>query len=133
MSRVMQVVVIVEGRTEQTFIQKTLAPHFTMHEFEALLFSHPDKLTLALEIDPVKIRNISKAFQNLEEIDDDPTTAPSKRILSLAPGYRKIVDGNAIITEIGLQTIRQKCPHFNDWLTRLENLEKKFGYIFYKI
>lgn len=26
--------------------------------------------------------------------------------------------------KIGLETIRQKCPHFNQWIERLENLSQ---------
>lgn len=103
--------------TKERFI-----PFFAMHEFEALLFSDPDRLAQMLVVDVRIIQNICISFNNPEEINDDPITAPSKRILQLAPAYRKIVDGNEIIADIGLNHIRGKCPHFNDWLERLEEL-----------
>ncbi len=37
--------------------------------------------------------------------------------------YDKVDDGLFILKEIGLDKIRQECPHFNSWLTQLENLE----------
>ena len=33
-----------------------------------------------------------------------------------------ITAGVAVAGKIGLQTLRQKCRHFNDWLTSLERL-----------
>ncbi|VAX40738.1 hypothetical protein MNBD_PLANCTO02-1158 [hydrothermal vent metagenome] len=43
-------------------------------------------------------------------------------IEKLNPAYRKIAMGKVIAESIGIQTIRKQCPHFNDWLTTLENL-----------
>ena len=57
-----------------------------------------------------------------EEIDDSPDTAPSKRIQALIPGYRKPLSGTLAARAIGLPRIRSACPHFSDWLDRLENL-----------
>lgn len=106
-------------RTDERFV-----PYFAMYEFEALLFSDPEKLARSLGVDFTHIQKICHDFNNPEEINDDPLKAPSKRIIQLVPNYRKIVDGNAIINDIGLQQIRQECQHFNEWLTRLENLSQ---------
>ncbi|MDP2936062.1 MAG: DUF4276 family protein, partial [Dehalococcoidia bacterium] len=46
--------------------------------------------------------------------------APSKRVLDLIPKYQKPLLGTLAVLEIGLDTIRKECPHFNDWVTRLE-------------
>ena len=51
-----------------------------------------------------------------------PTTAPSKRIEALVPGYQKPVMGTLAAQEIGLQTMREACPHFGQWIARLERL-----------
>jgi len=40
----------------------------------------------------------------------------------LIEGYRKVDDGVDIASEIGLETIRRECPHFNVWLAQLEAL-----------
>jgi hypothetical protein len=58
-----------------------------------------------------------------EDINDSPHTAPSKRITHVVPSYNKTAEGITIASDIGLQKIRQECPHFNAWLTQLENLE----------
>jgi trehalose-6-phosphate synthase len=65
---------------------------------------------------------ICNSFQSPELINDGETTAPSKRILKLIPTYKKITDGIIIARKIGLEIMREKCPHFNQWLTQLENL-----------
>ena len=53
-----------------------------------------------------------------------PETAPSKRIEKFNKRYKKTVTGIAIAKEIGLPTIRKKCPVFDEWLTKLENLPR---------
>jgi hypothetical protein len=61
-------------------------------------------------------------FQNPEEINDSPITAPSKRIIDLHSGYEKPLFGTLAALEIGLETIRNECPHFAAWITQLEGL-----------
>ena len=97
-------------------------PFVVMHEFEGLLFSdcaafsrgigRPD-----LEADLKKIRD---QFPTPEDIDDSPIPAPSKRVIDLVPGYEKPLLGTLAALEIGLDRIRQECPHFSEWLARLE-------------
>ncbi len=95
-----------------------------MHEFEALLFS--DCATLAEVVGhpglTVELQGIRNQFETPEHIDDAPSSAPSKRILEMVPEYRKTVDGVLAATRIGLDTIRSACPHFNDWLVRVEGV-----------
>jgi hypothetical protein len=99
-------------------------PYLSLHEYEALLFS-----------DPVALASVTRgpgdaeAFQAVlagcgacEKINDHPTTAPSKRILKIAPAYAKTVDGVAAAERMGLEVIRRRCPHFAAWLARLEQL-----------
>ena len=57
-----------------------------------------------------------------EEINDGETTAPSKRLQSLYPSYDKILFGPLIAQRIGLDRLRQECPHFRDWVAKLEAL-----------
>ena len=103
-------------------------PYIQMHEFEALLFSQPNILgeVLSLDADPSRmaraVRQVRDGFATPEEIDDHPTSAPSKRILSIARQYQKVGDGNLAAGRIGLATMRRECPHFGRWLGRLEAL-----------
>jgi hypothetical protein len=67
---------------------------------------------------------IVRQCRECEEIDDQPETAPSRRIAKLFPGYRKggslVAHAPIIIKRIGLETVREACPHFNHWLAKLE-------------
>lgn len=60
--------------------------------------------------------------KNPELINDGPETAPSKRIERLIPEYDKVIAGKQIAREIGIETLREKCRHFGEWLSRLEGL-----------
>jgi hypothetical protein len=108
-------------------------PYIQMHEFEALLFSAPE--ILGRELRPktagydleVCFKTILAQHQNgCENINDHEATAPSKRI-GAAAQYKKGKTGQArtILPAIGLDRIRQACPHFNDWIKTLEGLNPK--------
>ena len=99
-------------------------PYIQLHEFEALILVDPQKLDGEyLEHDrQIKALLAMVGTQNPELINDGPTTAPSKRILTEIPEYNKATAGPAVAEKIGLKTLREKCPHFNEWLLKLENL-----------
>lgn len=106
------------------FQNKRLIPYIQMHEFEALLFSQPDVLAETLQ-QPGLAESLHRIAENAgspEAIDNDPATAPSKRILRLCPGYQKVVHGNIAAQRIGLAIMRTKCPHFDKWIAKLESL-----------
>jgi hypothetical protein len=102
--------------------EKRFIPYIQMHEFEALLFSDGNALSEKAEIDISQVQAILDKYKNPEEINDDPEKAPSKQLESLNRSYRKVVFGKIISERIGIPNIRAKCPHFNNWLTRFENL-----------
>jgi len=106
------------------FNRPRFIPYVQMHEFEALLFSAPGILGGVIPEQGITddLKSIADSFQTPEEIDDDPNTAPSKRIFRLSQRYQKVLHGNIAAQRIGLALMRQKCPHFNDWQTRLESL-----------
>jgi Domain of unknown function (DUF4276) len=98
-------------------------PYIQQHEFEALLFaSNRGFISYFGEKIGDAMGNIMAQYDNPEEINDSPQTAPSKRILSMIPSYKKVNDGNLIALEIGLQTIMDKCPRFRIWIERLTAL-----------
>jgi len=113
-----------EGLDTRQFI-----PHFQLHEFEALLFSAPELLqewlSLDRKIQPDYFKGIRDAFDNPEDINDNPNTAPSKRILAEVPSYSKVAEGVLIAEDIGLDNMRTACPHFDAWLKKLEVLAPK--------
>ncbi len=101
-------------------------PYIQLHEFEALIFSDPAKLEkdyLDYEKEISELVILSEKH-NPEEINDNPNTAPSKRIIAAIPVYKKHYSASSIAKEIGLEKMRKRCKHFNKWLTRLENLSQ---------
>ena len=97
--------------------------YIEMHEFEALLFSDTDILANKLEINVSKIKKIIDECDNCpEEINDNTSKTPSKRLEALSIGYRKVAMGKSISEAIGIKNIRTQCPNFNKWLTKLEQL-----------
>jgi hypothetical protein len=113
---------------EDAFKKDIAHPRFlgnlTLHEFEGLLFTKPAEIAKAL-YDPDKeleLNIIRASFKTPEEINDNPNTAPSKRLEGIFPIYNKPFYGMVISKRIGLQAIRAECPHFHEWVSRLENL-----------
>lgn len=102
-------------------------PYVQMYEFEGLLFSDPNRFAEAINETALAedFRLIRDEFTTPEEINDDPQTAPSKRISSLFHGYEKPLYGTLAAIEIGLDAIRQQCPLFDRWVKRLEALAGK--------
>ncbi|NTW48735.1 MAG: DUF4276 family protein [Chlorobiales bacterium] len=100
-------------------IEKRFLPYIEMHEFEALLFSDPMALSNVTGVPQVRVEGILSRYTNPEEINDNPSNAPSYRLMQLTR-YRKVTMGNAIAKDIGIQKMRSQCPHFNEWVTRLE-------------
>lgn len=103
-------------------------PHIQLHEFEAYLFVDVFNLRLHYEThenELAALKTIADECPDPELIDDGPATAPSKRIIAHLPDYEdaKAVVGPEVAQLIGLPAIRRKCPHFDAWVTRLEQLQ----------
>jgi hypothetical protein len=103
-------------------------PYIQLHEYEALILAEPGKLsTFFLEHKKAiaDLTNLVSKFKSPEEINQGEATAPSKQIISRIPEYEdlKVTVGASIADKIGLDTIRKKCPHFNEWLSTLEKLD----------
>jgi len=104
-------------------------PYIQLHEFEALILSDPIKLEERFPDYQSKVQqlvSLCQTFDSPELINDGQQTAPSKRIIQAIPRYKGAKESVAplIAKKIGLETIRQKCPHFNQWIERLENLSQ---------
>jgi hypothetical protein len=71
-----------------------------------------------------RLTELSQKHPSPELIDDDPENAPSMWIIREIPEYegRKASAGPLIASKIGLPALRGKCPHFHNWLERLEAL-----------
>jgi hypothetical protein len=99
-------------------------PYLQVHEYEGLLFSNPAAFATSIGQGHLatQFQEIRDDFRTPEDINDDPNTAPSKRVLGLYPSYRKVVRGTVAAKAIGIERMRQECPHFREWIERLEAL-----------
>jgi Domain of unknown function (DUF4276) len=100
-------------------------PYIQLHEFEALLFTDVSAFCNTCNLGSYEhkhLKGVRDIFSTPEHINDNPQTAPSKRILSIYSSYEKIIDGVRITKAIGLTTLREHCLHFNAWLEKLEAL-----------
>jgi hypothetical protein len=100
-------------------------PFIQLHEFETYLFC--DRVGFANYIDPkeanvTELNRIVDRYPNPEDINNNPITAPSKRILAHFEGYNKAIDGSGIARQIGIEKIIEKCPHFRSWIERIITL-----------
>lgn len=105
--------------------EKRFIPYVSMHEFEALLFSEPQKLAKQLNVTQLKIDRILSECGEPENINDSPGKAPSKRLEDLSDRFKKTSTGIAIARSIGLTKICESCPIFSSWLRSVEDLKGK--------
>lgn len=115
----------IEQSLRKDISDEKFIPFSTLHEFEGLLFSSPADMAAGLpggQSLESTFQGIRQQFGTPEEINDQPSTAPHQRILNLYPTYQKPTFGVAIALRMGLQKIREQCPHFSSWLTTLEQL-----------
>jgi hypothetical protein len=99
-----------------------LLPFLALHEFEAWVFSCPNTLPNVMA-EPAKqpqFAGVCASLQTPEEINERPGHNPAARIEVIFPAYRKMLHGPTATHRIGLQAIRDRCPHFAAWLERLE-------------
>ena len=115
-----------EDRLKINIGESNFIPFLMLHEYEALLFCQPEKFSdwvdgkTATAVE--QLSAVAADFNSPEDINNSPQTAPSKRIESIVPQYKKTLHGPIIAADIGLDRIRQKCPHFDGWLKSIEQL-----------
>lgn len=101
-------------------------PYIQLHEYETYLFVDPTQFGFFYEQAAPAISALKAIADKTEPelINDGPHSAPSKRIIAEIPDYEgaKSVVGPQVAELIGLPAIRQKCPHFNQWLSHIERL-----------
>ncbi len=95
-------------------------PYIQKYEFEALLFSSNRGFEYCFtEKEAKKTAKIIDSYPNPEEINDHPHNSPSNRLKNIRPAYSKVLEGNTIALETGIETILQKCPRFRNWMENL--------------
>lgn len=104
-------------------------PYIQLHEFEALVLCDVDGLkdsypNASEKLDKLKDEITSKYGDNMELVDNSVETAPSRRIIKALEDeyhYDKPKSGTEITDKIGIDALRARCQHFDDWLTKIEN------------
>lgn len=120
-------VLTIEKNWQQDIGCNNFIPNLLVHEFEALLFSKPEKFLDWFEQEDVELLIKETAgFETPEHINNSKITSPSKRILKLLDSYQKPLHGSLIAQEIGLDEIRNHCQHFNSWVEKLLSLREQY-------
>ncbi|GAA4550363.1 DUF4276 family protein [Amycolatopsis samaneae] len=112
----------VEKAISEAVGDRRFLPHLVLHELETWVFAAADQLgelrgdeTLA-----ARLRQDSTAAGGAELVNDGPKTAPSKRLAQYCTDYAKTIDGPIAITELGVDRLKERCPHFAAWLNEIE-------------
>lgn len=113
----------------QTIDHPRFLPYLQVHEFEALLFCGIPYLAEYFPICSHLERDLNAVlsrYENPEHIDGGRHTAPCKRIAGLVEGQRKYKYNKPRVAEyvtsrVGIDRLRECCPHFNQWMERLLN------------
>lgn len=98
-------------------------PYIQLHEFESLLFSDPPSIQGLVpgRNNLIEMNRILTEFQNNPElINNNPETAPSKRLEKLFPRYDKVAYGARVIEKAGIETVLNRCTHFRSWILSLK-------------
>lgn len=106
-------------------------PYIQLHEYEALVFCGLDYLKdIYRGIDKTieALKTELAEIGNPELVNDNPRTAPSKRIIKAIEGdkknrysYDKPKSGKYVAQKVGIDQLRRQCRHFNEWIEKLIN------------
>ena len=103
-------------------------PYLQCHEFEALVLVDPGRIASLYEVARAEIDALVRecnSFETAEDINLGQHSHPKARIKNRVPDYDENVAGPLLAEDIGLSTLRERCPHFAEWLSRLEQLDSK--------
>lgn len=98
-------------------------PYIQMHEFESFLFNNIEVFDDNFnqnEFNRTELLTLLNDFPDPEMINQGTETSPSHRLIKILSSYDKIVYGNILAEMIGIDNIRKKNKHFNDWIERLK-------------
>lgn len=104
------------------FNDQRLVPHLILHETETWVYAARHQLgeLFGNRSLTAALRRDIDAAGGVEMVNDNPSSAPSKRLKRHCAEYVKHIDGPLAIAELGLDMLRRQCPHLDGWLARLE-------------
>lgn len=115
-----------EAAIAQEIDHPKFIPYIQLHEFETFILADPDRMITMYPDAQRGIRKLKDEVgdRNPEEINESYHTAPSKRIIKYFPDYegQKAQVGPLVAEEIGMERLRNRCLHFNEWITKLEDI-----------
>ena len=120
-------VIALEQAISNTIDDIRFFSYIQLHEFEALLFSNNSGFEYCYDKnESAKTQNIINEYTNPEDINTTPNGAPSKRLLAIKVDYDKVIEGNIIASEVGIDSMMKKCPRFKAWVYMIvENSTKQ--------
>ena len=113
-------VTFLENAIKEVIPENRFLPYIQLHEFEGLLFSSDAGFKSLGSVPERNMVELQIAIaSNPEMINDGPTTAPSKRLERLVPGYKKRLHGPLIAVEVGIPIMLDRCDRFKNWIQAL--------------
>ena len=90
------------------------------------MFANPENLALEYFDNDKAIQTLQGVLNehkgNPELINENPASAPSKRIIEVIPEYDKVNVGAAIAGINGIDFLKNSCKHFKSWVEALERM-----------
>jgi Domain of unknown function (DUF4276) len=123
------------GREQAIVLEQALAaaigdnrfiPYLQVHEYEALVLVDPRRITSIYSVANREIEELCQEcdhYATPEDINHGQHSHPKYRIRQRVEDYDENIAGPLLAEDIGLATLRQRCPHFGAWLTHLEQLD----------
>jgi hypothetical protein len=101
---------------------RRFVPNLILHELETWVFAAAEQLGWLLPA-PGLVEQLTADVADAggpELVNDHPSTAPSKRLALYCPAFSKTNDGPLAIADLGIESLRAKCPHLDRWLSTLD-------------
>ncbi|WP_378738718.1 DUF4276 family protein [Nocardia brasiliensis] len=114
-------VIHVEHSLAAAAADSRFVPHLILHELESWVFAAAEQVGCLLPGLTEQLVKDVRVAGGPELVNDGPDTSPSKRILHYCPQYSKTNDGPLAIADLGVEELRNQCPHFNSWLDTLHS------------
>jgi hypothetical protein len=108
-------------------LRQKFIPYIQYHEFETLLFCDPAVVAglMGSQRKAYELQAVVDQFGgDVERIDDDHNTCPSRRLQGFFPEYQKPLHGRMAIERLGLSAVRGRCSHFDEWFGKLLDLAR---------
>ncbi|MBB6170061.1 hypothetical protein HNR23_000121 [Nocardiopsis mwathae] len=115
-------VVHVERAMAEAIGDSRFLPHLLLHETETWVLACPEALGIVTGDQRIAaaVSALTAEEGGAELVNDGPNTAPSKRLQALYPKYRKTADGPDAIYLTGIDAIRERCSHADQWFDAIQ-------------